>query len=223
MLNWSHHHFTYWSHHDWAAKGKQQRISIWFGFTKFPTLQQTHNTQGLVMEVKVTNFSQGYVICERKGEERIKRFVSLDWGIITHKKGMGWTNALNLAKPITTPTTSHHHQKVGKIKTATNHHKTHSTTSHHQKKKKRKPQHRRRKTHSTITTATTTTATATTTQNHNPRPPKLQPNHKPTTSSMPSSGKIKTKTKIRRTHKAPLKHISNHHKYDQTTVNLIKT
>ena len=38
----------------------------------FAALQQTHNTQGLVMEVKVTNFSQGYVICERKGEERIK-------------------------------------------------------------------------------------------------------------------------------------------------------
>ena len=71
-------HLAYWSHHHWAANGKQQRTWIWFGFTKFPALQQTHNTQGLVMEVKVTNFSQWYVICERKGEERIKRFVSLD-------------------------------------------------------------------------------------------------------------------------------------------------
>ena len=71
-------HLAYWSHHHWAANKKQRRIWIWFGFTKFPALQQTHNTQGLVMEVKVTNFSQGYVICEKKGEERIKRFVSLD-------------------------------------------------------------------------------------------------------------------------------------------------
>ena len=65
-------HLAYWSHHHWATNWKQQRIWIWFGFTMFPALQQTHNTQGLVMEVKVTNFSQGYVICERKGEERIK-------------------------------------------------------------------------------------------------------------------------------------------------------
>ena len=127
------------------------------------------------------------------------------------------------SKSITTPTASHHQQKLGKKKTATNHHKTHSTTSHHPKKKKKRPQLNRHKTHSTITTATTTTATVTTTQNHNPRPPNIQPNHKPTTASSPSSGKIKTKTKINRTQKAPLKHISNHHKYDQTTVNLIKT
>ena len=67
-------------------------------------------------------------------------------------------------------------------------------------------------------TATTTIATVTTTQNHNPQPPKSQPNHKPkpTSASPPSTGKRKTKRKINQTHESPPKHISNHHKSDQT-------
>ena len=69
-------HLASWSHHHGAANRKQQRNWIRFGFTKFTAHEQTRNTQG-------------YVICERKGEERIKRFVSLDYSTLSHTKELG--------------------------------------------------------------------------------------------------------------------------------------
>ena len=103
-------HLAYWSHHRWAANEKQQKTWIWFGSTKFPALQQTHNTKGLVMEMKVTNFSQGYVICESKGGEDKEIFFFSRLRHSLSYKRVGMNKCSQLSKPTTTPTANHHHQ-----------------------------------------------------------------------------------------------------------------